>query len=460
MTSKISASQSTEGPLGVYRIVSYGAGDFAFNLSFTFSSLFLLYFYTDVLGIAAGTAGLIIMVALIWEGITDPVIGMVANRTKTRWGRYRPYLLFGSVPLSLSVVAMFLPLGLRGDALIAYCFVSHLVYRTTFAFVNIPYTALSAQMTADSNERGKIAASRMLFAIACGLLLASLTLPLSKALGGGQVGFFLTSVIYSILATAILLNTFRATRERVPDASERHPEFRDMLVMFRHNHAFRMLLGATVAGSIGYTMASKALIYYLKYWAGSEALVTLGLVVTLAASALAMLPWMWIARRTSKRTVWIAGACFNLAAYLFILIIAPKSGAALWLTLAVSGVGNSAFILTFWSMLPDTVEYGEWKTGFRAEGAVFGLITFAQKVALGIGTGLIGIVLGRIGYVANRPQTPETLQGIVLLFGLGPFLLFLASIASIWFYPLSGATHRRIVRIIELRRNRQTRAAR
>lgn len=446
--------------LGLGRIIAYGAGDFAFNLSFTFASLFLLYFYTDVLEINAGTAGLIIMVALIWEGITDPVIGLIANRTKSRWGRYRPYLLFGSIPLGLSVAAMFLPLGLSGGALVAYCFATHLVYRTVFTFVNIPYIALSAQMTQDSDARGQLAAARMLFAISCGLLLASLTLPLAKAFGGGQSGFFLVSVLYSVIATIILLITFATTREAVTDVEEKHPGFGDMIAIVRHNRAFLALLVATVAGLTGYTMSGKALIYYLKYWVGSEAAVTSGLVVTLGAAALAMLPWMIIARRTSKRFVWVTGAMFNLAAYLFILLVAPRGGAALWTPLILVGIGNSAFILTFWSMLPDTVEFGEWKTGIRGEGAIFGLIAFSQKVALGVGTGLIGIIMGWIGYVPNRPQSAETLQGIVLLYGLGPFLLFAASVAAIAFYPIAGDTHRRIVRILAYRRERGERARR
>lgn len=447
--------QPSRGHLGLGRIISYGAGDFAFNLSFTFASLFLLYFYTDILEIEAGTAGLIIMVALVWEGVTDPVIGMIANRTKSRWGRYRPYLLFGSIPLALSVAAMFLPLGLNGGALVAYCFLTHLIYRTVFTFVNIPYIALSAQMTQDSDARGQLAAARMLFAISCGLLLASATLPLTKAFGGGQTGFFLVSVIYSALASVILFITFASTREEVTDAEERHPGFKDMLAMMRQNGAFLVLLIATVAGLTGYTMSGKALIYYLKYWVGSEAAVTSGLVVTLGAAAVAMLPWMMVARWTSKRFVWVTGACFNLIAYLFILLVSPRGGAMLWTPLVLVGIGNSAFILTFWSMLPDTVEYGEWKTGLRAEGAIFGLIAFSQKVALGIGTGMIGVIMGWIGYVPNRPQSEATLNGIVMLYGFGPFLLFLASILTIWFYPLSGTTHRRIVRVIERGRARQ-----
>lgn len=454
------ASDPRAGGLGLGRVIGYGAGDFAFNLSFTFSSLFLLYFYTDVLELNAGTAGVIIMVALIWEGITDPVIGMLANRTRSRWGRYRPYLLFGAVPLALSVVAMFLPLGLSGGALVAYCFVTHLVYRTVFTLVNIPYIALSAQMTQDSDARGQLAAARMLFAIVCGLTLASLTLPVANALGGGQTGFFLVSVIYSVAATVILLITFAVTREDVTEASADHPSFSEMLATLRVNRAFMLLFVATAAGATGYTMSGKALIYYLKYWVGSEAAVTSGLVITLGAAALAMIPWMLIAKRTSKRFVWLAGAGLNILAYIFILAAAPREGIGLWAPLVGIGIGNSAFILTFWSMLPDTVEYGEWKTGTRGEGAIFGLMAFSQKIALGIGTGLIGLIMSWIGYVPNEQQSAETLRGIVLLYGGGPLVLFAASVAVIWFYPLSGETHRRIVRVIDRKRARRAPGAR
>lgn len=438
--------------LGLARIVSYGAGDFAFNLSFTFTSLFLLYFYTDVLEINASVAGVIIMVALVWEGITDPVIGMIANRTNSRWGRYRPYLLFGSVPLSLSVVAMFVPTGLTGSALVGYCFVTHLIYRTLFTVVNIPYISLSAQLTQDSDERGRLAAARMMFAIVCGLMLASITLPAADSLGGGHEGFFLLASFYSVAATIILILCFATTREVVRADASDHPGLRDMLTTMRVNRPFLQLFVATVLGATGYTMSNKALIYYLKYWVGSESAVTLGLVITLGAAAAAMIPWMLIANRTSKRFVWLIGVGLNVLAYIVILIASPREGPMLWLTLTATGIGNAAFVLTFWSMLPDTVEYGEWKTGTRAEGATFGLIAFSQKVALGIGTGMIGILLDSVGYVANEEQTVATLQGIVTMYGGGPLLLFLGSIIAIWAYPLDKKMHSRLVVEIEQRK--------
>jgi GPH family glycoside/pentoside/hexuronide:cation symporter len=146
------AAEAKSAKLSSGQVVGYGLGDFAFNLTFTFCSLFLLYFYTDVLGLSATTAGLIIMVALIWEGATDPVVGVIANRTRSRWGRYRPYLLLGCVPLAVSFVAMFVPWGLSGTALAVYAFVTHLLFRTVYTLVNIPYIALSAQMTTDSSQ--------------------------------------------------------------------------------------------------------------------------------------------------------------------------------------------------------------------------------------------------------------------------------------------------------------------
>ena len=442
--------------LGTGQIIAYGSGDFAFNLTFSFASLFLLYFYTDILGLSGTSAGLIILVALVWEGITDPIAGLIANRTNSRWGRYRPYLLLGTIPLVLSFSLMFLPLELSGAALVGYAALTHIIYRTVFTFVNVPYVALSAQMTSDTLDRGKLAGARMIFAILCGILLSALTLPLVSSFGGGVQGFFRLSLIYSAVAAAILFLCFATTREVQSSTSGVHPSFREMIGSVRRNRAFLFLLGATVLGAVAYTMSNKALVYYMKYVVGSETAVTKGLLATLGAAAVAMIPWIIVTRKTSKRTVWISGAAITSSALLLVYILKPDEGAVLWLLLALTGIGNAAFILTFWSMLPDTVEFGEWKSGTRAEGAIMGLTLFSQKVALGVGTGMIGILLDVIGYIPNRPQTPATLNGMLLLYTLVPLVLFLAAAATISFYPIDRRTHERIVKIVERQRRRRS----
>lgn len=435
-------------------VIAYGAGDFAFNLTFTFCSLFLLYFYTDVLGLSGTIGGLIILVALVWEGVTDPVTGLIANRTASRWGRYRPYLLLGTVPLALSFVLMFLPLGLSGRSLVVWAALTHFAYRTLFTVVNVPYVALTAQMTPDSHQRGRLAAARMIFAILCGITLSALTLPLVKSFGGGALGFFRLSLIYAAAAAAILFGCFASTREIRRTEGEHAPSIREMVVSVRRNRAFLLLMPATVLGSVAFTMSNKALVYYMKYVVGSEAAVTAGLLATLVPAALAMIPWVILTNRTSKRTVWLFGACITCTALLLIFLLKPNGGPVLYGLLALNGIGNASFILTFWSMLPDTVEYGEWRSGYRAEGAVMGIIMFSQKVALGIGTGLFGILLDSIGYVPNRPQTPGTLHGMLLLYTLAPLALFTAAAAIISFYPIDRRTHERLVNVVERQRRR------
>lgn len=443
------------GPrLGLGRVIGYGLGDFGFNLYFTFSSLFLLYFYTDVLGLSPALGGAIIMVALVWEGLTDPAMGIIANRTRTRRGRYRPYLLLGAIPLAASFVAMFVPVALEGTALAIYALATHIVFRTLYTVVNIPYIALSAQMTSDSLERGKLAGARMILAILCGLGLAALSLPLVKALGGGREGFFGLALLYGGLSTAILFACFLSTREVVAPIGEAHPTLKGMIAAVRTNRPFLLLIGATVVGSVGYTMSGKALVYYMKYNGGSEDAVTIALTASLTSAALAMVPWMLVTKRTSKRFVWLCAIGITSAVSATIYLAAPTPGPFLYALVAVGGIGNAAFVLTFWSMVPDTVEYGEWRTGVRAEGAIFGFVVLSQKIALGIGTGLVGVLLGWIGYEPNVAQTPDTLHGIRVLLTLVPLTLGFIAGLFVWRYPLDQQTHGRLVRWLALRRSR------
>lgn len=446
---------TTDNAMSWRQIISYGVGDFAFCLSFQLCSLYLLYYYTDIVGLPAATAGMIIMVALVWEGVSDPLVGVIANRTRTRWGRYRPYILFGAIPLSLSVVAMFFPVDLTGNALVLYCLATHILYRTLFTFVQVPFVSLSAQITRDSEVRGRIAGVRMMFAILCGLFIAALTLPLSGLFGGGRDGMFVVAILFSTLATAILFYCFFTTREPDEAAMQETVPLRAMVRSLIGNRPFLMLLAATIVGATGYTMAGKALVYYMKYWVGSEGAVTTGLVVLLGSAAIALIPWMMVSRRTTKRFVWLVGAGVNVVAYALLLFLAPREGPLLWLLITLTGIGNSAFVLTFWSMLPDTVEFGEWRSRVRSEGAVVGMISFAQKVAFGLGTGLIGILLDTVGYVPNVSQSDEALRGIMMLYAVGPLLLFAASAIAIWAYPIDHRLHGRLVRGLDWRSQRR-----
>lgn len=436
--------------LGWGEKVGYSAGDFAFNLFYTFSTLFLLYFYTDVLGLAPSTGGFIIMAALLLEAVADPLMGYVANRTHTRFGRYRPYLLFGALPLGLSFVAMFVPTGLVGSPLLAYSLATHLVFRLTYTVVGIPYISLSAEMTRDSRVRSQIAGMRMLFSTACAIVLSTATLPLAKLFGGGVQGFFRLSILYAVVAQPVFWACFATTRETPIEAGS-SPKLRDIIAMLRFNWPLQVLLAATLLALVASTMFTKTLLYYLKYDVGSEQAMTTALTIVTASAALSIPLWIWVSARTSKRKVMLAGAVMTMVNSLIFYAVAPRLGIALWSILAFSGLANGALALSFWGMLPDTVEFGEWKNGLRAGGAIYGLVSLIQKLALGFGIGLLGALLDRIGYRPNAVQTQATLHGMRVLLTLVPAALAVAVTVLVWLYPIDHKMHGRLTRAIARR---------
>lgn len=444
--------------LSVRERVSFGVGDVANNLYWTTISLFLLFYYTDVLGLPSATAGLTIMAALIWDGLIDPFVGAFANRTRSRWGRYRPFLLIGALPLSLAFMLLFLPVGLSGAALTAYALGSQMLFRTIFAFVGIPYTSLSAALTTDSQERNALTAVRMMFATGTGLIIAFFTQPLVALFGGGQAGFFGTAVTYGSVALLVHLLCFSQTREKADVAGADHsiPSFADLVRTLCRNRAFLIVFGATVLATIGGAVGSKVLLYFFKYNLDRPDLTNVALTLLTGTVFLFVPLWSWATRRTSKRFVWLAGASLNASAACLIYFFAGADAnvAVILVLLVAQGAGTAAFYLTFWSMLPDTVEYGEFRTGVRTEGMIFGLVTFAQKAALGLGIGFLGVLLEAIGYRANEAQSPETLDRIRLLFTLVPAALIAGSAVLIRWYPLDARLHGRLNRALARRRAR------
>ena len=279
-------------PLPAWRKAGYASGDLGLNVYWQGISLFLFFFYTDVMGIPVWWAGFTIFVASVWDGITDPVMGAIADRTRTRRGRYRPYLLFGAPVLAVGFVAAFLaPPGLGSGALVAYALISHLVLRTLYTVLAIPYSALSARMTRDSTERGSLAGWRMQAAALGGLTTAFATpaiVQVMSSVSGGdpRLGWALAALVMGMTATAILWLCFATTIE--PTETEtapvgRGPGLHDVLTaaaMLRRNGPLAMVFVAIVMASLCLAMMSKTLIYWFKYAVGNEAAAGPALAVT------------------------------------------------------------------------------------------------------------------------------------------------------------------------------------
>jgi GPH family glycoside/pentoside/hexuronide:cation symporter len=252
--------------------MGYGIGDFGFNLFYTGLNLYLLFYYTDVLGINPATAGLIFMLPVIWDAVTDPIMGIIASRTRTRWGPYRPYILFGGPAMALSFVAMFAAPLIFSGAVVVASLVSHLVFRTCYTVVSIPYSSMTAAMTRDSGERSTIAGTRMVFAVGGGILTAFLTMSLAKSLGAGDLkaGFVQVSILYALIGTGLMLVVFKATGQNglaIPTGATTagHLQLAKSIRFVQSNAAFWILFAAVFVGAFGSSVGSKALVYYVSY---------------------------------------------------------------------------------------------------------------------------------------------------------------------------------------------------
>ena len=441
-------------PLGTGRAMGYGVADFGFNLFYTGLSLYLLIYYTDVVGLAPALAGLVFGIAILWDGITDPLMGWIATRARRRTGGFRPYLLFGAPVLGLAFAGMFAAPILFPGALFAACLVSHLLLRTAYTVVSIPYSALSAVVTTDSRSRGKLAGWRMVFAILGGLATAALTPELAKAFGGDDLlrGYLIVAVIYGVVATLLMWLTFISTREDTSLADAPAPTLHETAVMLRDNSAFWTLFMAIFALSVGAGVAGKALTYYIPYVLGSPDAVPAVLAAGLLAAALAMPVWIYLSTRLDKRTVWMLGVGLYAGFQMLMLILAPASVGTLLILHVAASLGFGAFAVSLWGMLPDTVEYGELRSGIRNEGVLFGINQAALKSASALGVTLLGFGLGGIGYVAGADQAARTVEGLRWLTFAPPLAGALLSLVIIWRYPIGHAEHSDIVERLESKR--------
>lgn len=448
------AAAAADMPLG--RRLALGAGDFGFNLYWQSASLFLLYFYTDVVGLPAESAGALYMAALVWDAALDPVIGAMADRTRSRLGRYRPYLLLGGIPLGLTFTLMLAFSGAQDRITVALTVVLHFGFRTLYALVSIPYAAMFARVTRDARIRADMAAIRIVFATSAAVAVAVLTLPLVDAMSRPDAprrGWIALGLIYAAVATLLLMLAAWAARDHDEADVAAVPVLALSLRLraLLRNRALLLLVTALMLNAGCGTFFGKNLLYYFKYVAGRAdlggyALGFSALVVTLSVPLFA-----WLGRRYGKREVWLIGAVPALTGLLLWHFLPVDAVNWRFFALGVGALGSAATAVSFWSMLPDTVEYGEWISGVRNESLVFGVAVLGQKVALGIAAGLLGAALTQVGYQANATQTPETLNGLRQLMFWIPFAGTAVAAVLISRYPVSLGAHARIVADIRTR---------
>ena len=439
--------------LGWGQKIGYGSGDFAFNLYWQGISLYLFYFYTDVLGLPNAMAGIIYAIGSFWDAGTDPIMGYLADRTRTRWGRYRPYLLFVPIPMAFGyLLLLWHPGDMSITALGIVALIGQLIFRLLFTMASTPYSALMARMTSNSEDRAGMAGARMLFAYLGAFSVVALAGGLLENADSDREAFMSLAVISGILATVIFWICFAICREP-PEGDAQAPNLtiKQSFVSLRQNTPFLVVFAAVVLMTAGTTVIGKTMIYFFEYQMGDRngaqiALMAFGL------TGLLVIPfWTFVTLKTSKRLVWMVGSFFLSLALLAFLVNPATSQNMVILNYIAMSFGAGAFAITFWGMLPDTVEYGEWKTGHRVESMVFGFATFAQKSAVALSALILGVLLDVIGYQAGIVQSEETLSGLRMIIVFVPLAGVVTSVACIYFYPLSPQRHADIVAELQSR---------
>lgn len=438
---------ATSQRLGWGQKIGYGSGDFAFNLYWQGISLYLFYFYTDVLGLPNAMAGIIYAIGSFWDAGTDPIMGYLADRTRTRWGRYRPYLLFVPIPMALGyIMLLWHPGDMSVTSLGIVALIGQLVFRLLFTMASTPYSALMARMTQNSEDRAGMAGARMLFAYLGAFSVVALAGGLLENADNDSDAFMSLAIISGLLATVIFWICFAICREPPEsDAEDLRPTIKQTFASLKQNTPFLIVFAAVILMTTGVTVIGKTIIYFFEYQMGDRngaqiALMAFGL------TGLLVIPfWTFVTLKTSKRFVWMVGSFFlSLALIAFLFNPAESQNAVILNYIAIS-FGAGAFAITFWGMLPDTVEYGEWKTGYRVESMVFGFATFAQKSAVALSALILGVLLDVIGYQAGVEQSEATLSGLRMIIVFVPLAGVVASVACIYFYPLSPQRHAGIV---------------
>jgi GPH family glycoside/pentoside/hexuronide:cation symporter len=434
--------------------VGYGLGDTASNLYFQMIINFLLFFYTDVFGIPAAAAGTMLMISRFWDAANDPLMGIIADRTRTRWGKFRPYLVWISVPIAVIAVLTFTTPDLDVRGRIVYAYVTYTLLMMAYTAINIPYSALMGVLSPDSAERTAVSTYRFVLAYGGAFLVQGLTLPLVRLLGGGDqtVGFPLTMAAYGLLAAGLFYVTFATTRERVQPVRSERASLRSDLADLAGNRPWRILLVMSIASLAYAIVRSGSILYYFKYCVGDEDLAGLFMVTGTLAIIAGVACTQLLARRFGKKRLYVAvmGGCSLLTGLFY--LVPPDRVVPVFALNVLTMLVMAPQAPLLWAMYADTADYSEWRTGRRATGLVFSAATFAQKFGIALGGGMAGWLLALFGFVPNAEQTPGTLAGIRLMMSFIPAAGALIATVAALFYELDDPRMDSIARDLAARR--------
>jgi len=428
--------------LSIKEKVGYSLGDTASHFVWDMVGFWLLFFYTDIYGIPAAAAGTIMLIARFWDMATDPIIGIISDRTNTRWGKFRPYILFTAVPYAVLAILTFTTPDFGEAGKIIYAGLTYVLLMTAYSFINLPYSALGAVMTDDTYERAGLNTYRFIAGFLGQFLVTGLALTLANYFGGGNKaqGFQYTVLLFAALSLVFFFITFKTTKERVqPPKQQVNSVKADLRGLFA-NKAWVILAIVGVVSFIMFALQNASIAYYFKYYLGREDNVQLFNVLGTVALIVALPLSKPLAKRFGNKNVFIGSSLISGLFFMLIYLPGVTDITTIYTFNIIAKMAYAPAVPLLWTMIADSADYGEWKTGRRATGLYFSSAVFAQKAGWGIGAAIAGWILAATSFVPNVEQSETAITGIKLMVSVIPGILYMSCALFMIFYNIDKGT--------------------
>lgn len=439
-------------------ILKYSFGGIGSNISFALLMSYLMFFYTDVFGISALSVGSLFLVSRLIDAITDPIMGMIADRTRSKYGKYRPWIIFISPFLGLSVILLFFTPDIGYDQKVIYAYATYILYSLVSTMVNIPYHALTPVLSEDSNQRTQIASAKQMMAIPANLFVSAAALPLVAIFGGGKQGWMGLAILVAFLTiVSFWLCAAGAKRhdvvEEVTKGEIKKVSLKQQLSVIFKNKPLLLLMGAFGIQMLATSISNSVNMYYMNYNVGRPDMVpVIGLIGTFTAIPVALL-LPSLSKRFDKKMIFIVGNILS-AATCALLFVTPVNNITFVVIVSVLVVTTAQVSgIIGWAMLPDCVDYAQWKTGTRGDGTVSSSLTFINKCGMAFGGLIAGAIMQAVGYVAGGQQSDVVLQSIVAMKSLIPATAYIVSLLLITRYPITNHSFKVMRQEIEDRKH-------
>ena len=406
---------------------------------------FLLYFYTDHFGLEADVAAAVFLVARMVDAITDPFMGYIADRTRTRWGRFRPYLMFGAIPLAVISVATFTVPDFGETGKIIWAYVTYVLFGILYTVVAVPYAAMTSVLTDDYNERSTLTTYRMAGAFS-GALVILLCMPRLASELGGEKGYQLAMVFAGVVGSLMLFWSFAGTKEREDLAlPEQHVSIKDALRVLISNPPLWVAVSLFVLGIVAFTFRQTTVPYYFKYVMERMDLMESFLITTLVVMFIGLAAIPKLSARWGKAATVQMGSVIAMIGAAGFYFNSPTNVVMVYVWGSIMAIGGAPIAVLGWAMLADTIEFAQHSHDSRADGVIFSAATFFQKTGKAIAGAAIPTVLFYTGFVANQPQREEALEGILVCIALLPFVVNLLLLIICFVYKLDAKLHAQLV---------------